>query len=637
MKGSPPTGWRPWLAIGLLAGLLVGTPAAADAATQLSVSGVQNGGGQLRFTLTAHGLPPGTVLDGSGLVIDLDGTPVRATVEPAPAPSATATPQRSVVLVLDTSGSMEGARLTAAKAAATGYADALPADVRLGLVSVSDKPATVLEPTPDRAAFRAAVAGLRAHGGTALYDGVRQAAGLLTAAGERRVVVLSDGADTDSTAMPAAVGAQLAGAKVTLDGIAYGPDAQSPAMNDLAAGTGGRMVAAGDAASLRAAFAGIVAATRPPVATVTVTVPARLAGTDATLHVALTAGGATVTAAGTPVSIPAGPALATVSVPPAPRWPLYLALGTIGVGTLLATAVVMYLLVGRSTVRTRLRQLESFGSAPALRAREESSVLRAALSASEHAIARRGNVARIEADLDRAGIDLRPAEWILVRTGVALLAGVLFALLLPWLPGLLLGALAGWLGTGGYRRLRAARRARRFNDELPEALQLVVSALRSGFSFPQAIAALVSEGDEAVAGEFGRALAETRLGGELEEALLRTAERNASNDLAWLVMAIRVQREVGGALSEVLETAVETMRERGRLRRHVRGLSAEGRLSAWVLGGMPVAVAAFMFTTRREYLRPLYTTPLGLAMLVVAVLMMAVGTFWMTRVVRVEV
>ena len=92
---------------------------------------------------------------------------------------------------------------------------------------------------------------------------------------------------------------------------------------------------------------------------------------------------------------------------------------------------------------------------------------------------------------------------------------------------------------------------------------------------------MVREGAEPVATEFGRALAETRLGGDLEDALERTAVRNGSQDLAWLVMAIRIQREVGGNLSEVLETAVETMRERARLRRHVRALSAEGRLSAY--------------------------------------------------------
>ncbi|MGC9668319.1 VWA domain-containing protein [Planosporangium sp. 12N6] len=634
-----PPGRRLLAVAGLVAAGLstVATPAAADPDGRLAVTGVEVAGGQLRFTLTASGLPPGTVLDGSGLLVELDGAPVRAAVTPAPAPGPTAAPRRSVVLVLDTSGSMDGARLNAAKAAATGYADALPPDVRLGLVSVSDRPATVLAPTPDRAAFRAAVAGLAAHGGTALYDGVRQAAGLLTGTGERRVVVLSDGADTDSGATPAAVRAQLATAGVTLDGIAYGPDAESPAMSDLAAGTGGRMVAARDAAALRAAFAGIAAATGPATAAVTVTVPARLAGAEPTLRVTLTAGGSTATAPATPVRVPPGPPPVAAAAPRSAGWLLYLGLAGVGVAALVAASVAMYLLVGRSAVRSRLRQIEGFGTGPALRVREESTVLRAALSASEYAITRRGARARIEANLDRAGIDLRPAEWILVRAAVAAAGGVLCALLLPWLPGLLVGGVTGWAATGGYRRLRAGRRARRFDDELPEALQLVVSALRSGFSFPQAIAALVSEGDAAVAGEFGRALAETRLGGELEDALLRVAERNGSADLAWLVMAIRVQREVGGTLSEVLETAVETMRERGRLRRHVRALSAEGRLSAWVLVAMPILLAAFMFATRREYLRPLYTTPLGLMMLVGAVAMMAVGTFWMTRVVRVEV
>ncbi|OLB78109.1 MAG: hypothetical protein AUI14_14140 [Actinobacteria bacterium 13_2_20CM_2_71_6] len=365
----------------------------------------------------------------------------------------------------------------------------------------------------------------------------------------------------------------------------------------------------------------------------TAPVPARLAGTAVTLHVALNG-----TAAGAaPVTLPAGPALATVDVPRGPRWLLRVALGATGGAALLAGLVLMYGLVGRTRVRTRLRQLESFGAIETRPARDGRTVLRGAVGVAEGIVARRGSAGRIEADLDRAGIDLRPAEWLLLRLGVAVLTGILGALALPLLPGLVLGAVIGWFGTSGYRRLRAARRARRFGDQLPEALQLVVSALRSGFSFPQAIAALAQEGEEAVAGEFGRALAEIRLGGELEEALLRVAERNASTDLAWLVMAIRVQREVGGALSEVLETAVETMRERGRLRRHVRALSAEGRLSAWVLAGMPILLAAFMFTSRREYLRPLYTTPIGITMLASAVLMMGVGIFWMSRVIRVEV
>jgi tight adherence protein B len=256
---------------------------------------------------------------------------------------------------------------------------------------------------------------------------------------------------------------------------------------------------------------------------------------------------------------------------------------------------------------------------------------------SEKAVAQRGGQGKLEAKLDRAGIVLRPNEWVLLQAVAAVAGAVLLALLLPPWAGLPLGLAAGWGGTEAYRSVRAGRRARRFGELLPEALQLVVGALRSGFSLSQAVDALVREGPEPVAGEFGRALAETRLGGEMEDALERAADRNASRDLAWLVMAIRIQREVGGNLSEVLETAVETMRERARIRRHVRALSAEGRLSAYVLVGMPIAVAAYLFASRREYLEPLYTEPLGLLMLGAGVLLLLTGVFWMSRLVKLEV
>jgi tight adherence protein B len=187
------------------------------------------------------------------------------------------------------------------------------------------------------------------------------------------------------------------------------------------------------------------------------------------------------------------------------------------------------------------------------------------------------------------------------------------------------------------RKSRIAKRARKFGELLPDALQLVVGALRSGFSLLQSIDAVVREGPEPVAGEFGRAMAEIRLGGEVEAALERAAERNSSRDLAWLVMAIRIQREVGGNLSEVMETAVDTMRERGRLARHVRALSAEGRLSAYVLIGMPLVLSAWLFAFRGDYIKPLYTEPLGLVLLAGAALMVAAGAFWISRLVKVEV
>jgi tight adherence protein B len=103
------------------------------------------------------------------------------------------------------------------------------------------------------------------------------------------------------------------------------------------------------------------------------------------------------------------------------------------------------------------------------------------------------------------------------------------------------------------------------------------------------------------------------------------------------VMAIRIQREVGGNLAEILNTVAATIRERERLRRQVRGLSAEGRLSAWILGGLPPVFATYLVLVRPTYIKPLFTDPIGIALLVLMIALMGIGAFWLSRVVKVEV
>jgi tight adherence protein B len=110
-----------------------------------------------------------------------------------------------------------------------------------------------------------------------------------------------------------------------------------------------------------------------------------------------------------------------------------------------------------------------------------------------------------------------------------------------------------------------------------------------------------------------------------------------SQDFAWIVMAIRIHREVGGNLSEILTTVATTIRERERLRRQVRGLSAEGRLSAWILGGLPPLFATYLIFVRPQYIKPLFTDPIGVTLLVVMVALMGIGIVWLSRIVKVEV
>lgn len=182
------------------------------------------------------------------------------------------------------------------------------------------------------------------------------------------------------------------------------------------------------------------------------------------------------------------------------------------------------------------------------------------------------------------------------------------------------------------RRRRAA-----FADQLPDLLQLIASALQSGFSLQQAVDAVVHENAQPAVGEFSRALAEVKLGADLDDCLDMIATRMDSADLHWTVMAIRIQRGIGGNLAEVLTTIVGTIRERGFLRRQVRSLSAEGRLSAVILVALPILVGAWLFLTDRTYMRTLYTTPMGLLLFIGAIALLVIGTFWMRRMIRLEV
>ncbi|HLL69371.1 MAG TPA: type II secretion system F family protein [Micromonosporaceae bacterium] len=628
-------------------GLSLPAPAGAEPDADLIISGTQVTPGEVRFFLSTRGLPLGVVADqvalSAGLRVEAGGAALPSKVETVTSDARLA-PSRAVALVIDTSGSMAGPAIEAARAAALQYAESLSSDVALGLVAFSDRPATLLAPSTDRSAFRAAVAGLVASGATALYDGVIAGAALLgDEYAERRVVVLSDGADTVSTRSGEAAATVLQTGDLTLDLVAFGPAAAGPLVAALATGSGGQLLAAADAAALKSAFQTLAAGLSAPVL-VTVTVPGEMAGRSVEMNLAVDLGGASTTAS-FPVRFAvdtgsAGSGLATVPTPTRPASLLLVACIGLGGAVLIAASYGMYMLLGRITVRRRLRELSAFSAdrlPSALAEAHESGFLRAALALSERAVQRPGLKSRIEIGLERAAIDLLPAEWMLLRAAVSVTVAAVLALLLPWWLGILIGLPAGWLLTLLYRKVKASRRAAKFADLLPDALHLMVGALRSGFSLAQAIDAMVREGPDPVAGEFARAVAETRLGGDLETALEGIADRNSNRDLLWLVMAVRIQREVGGNLSEVLQTAVETMRERGRLRRHVRGLSAEGRLSAYILVGMPLILAAWLFMFRMDYVRPLVTEPIGLVMLGTAALMLVVGAFWMSRVVTVDV
>jgi tight adherence protein B len=641
----------------LLALLGVGAPL-AHAEPSGRISSIASEDGQITATFTGNDLPQGTRIDPESVTVTLDGQELESTAEPIT--EAVEVPQRTVLLTMDTSGSMaDDGKIEAARASALAFLDQLPPEVLVGLVSFADTATLAVPPTTDRAAVQGAIQGLQATGDTALYDAVVLANQSVGTEGIRSVLILSDGEDTASTNdLTAATSASAAsGAKV--DAIALGDggtDALAP-LGQITAASGGQVVQAADAGQLAEVF-DVAAEAITNELLVTAVVPADFPAAEATVAVSAQAGDIAIfddafvtvvppvpSASPTqtegafgPIAVPPGPA-------PFPSWVLYGALAALGVGL---AAILWYAFGGRrdekAEVRGRLAMYSLSGAKPKKQeeivstALGDTAAMRSAVGMADKFVKKRDYEGLLGLRLEAAGLPLRPAEWTLIHFGLAILIGILFTLLFRFnlLAGLL-GIAIGVLGPFIYLDSKAQRRRNKFGDQLADTLTVMAGSMSAGYSLPQAVDTVVREDIEPISTEFNRALVESRLGVPIEDALDDVAERMQSDDFSWVVMAIRIQRQVGGNLAELLTTVARLLRERERLRRQVRVLSAEGRLSAWILLALPFVVVLFLLLRSPGYLNPLFSDPIGWLMMGIGLVLMIVGVLWIRQVVKVEV
>ena len=254
------------------------------------------------------------------------------------------------------------------------------------------------------------------------------------------------------------------------------------------------------------------------------------------------------------------------------------------------------------------------------------------VSAVDEALERHGKRRDLDTTLAVAGVSSTSAEFV-ATTGVAAMVAGLVGLVVGGLLGGLALAIAVCVGVGAYVHVKKSRRQAAFAEQLPQVLQLITTALRSGFGLSQAIESVAEEAEEPARGEFAHVLAEVRMGRDLSESMHALAERMESQDLEWIVSAIDINRETGGNLSEVLHNVGATIRERGRLARQVRTLTAEGRLSARILMVMPLLLLAWQWRVNPDNFA-LLTEGAGLLALGVAGLLLLVGAVWVRNVVK---
>jgi len=238
--------------------------------------------------------------------------------------------------------------------------------------------------------------------------------------------------------------------------------------------------------------------------------------------------------------------------------------------------------------------------------------------------------------LEQARIPLRPGEFVIVLTGGALAVAALVMALTHSVLLAAAGAVGAGMVAGQALKRRVTKRRKAFGAQLPDALSLVASSLSAGHTFLRAVQMMCEECQPPLSEEFALVVAESSLGDPVVDALDRMAARVQIRDMDMVVQAMRIQQTVGGRLAELLHTLAETTRAREEVRREVQVLTAEGRISAYVLAGL----VPFLFVMM-EVLNPVYVKPLhhgwGLYLLIGCGTSVAVGLMVILRMVKIKI
>jgi tight adherence protein B len=623
-----------WIA-GLLA-VLGALFLASTAGAQESV-GTLTEVGSPRFPERAFvlSLPEATRLDPSTVQVLENGKAVSdLTVVPA---SAAGADEFGVVLVIDTSNSMRGAAIEGAMEAARSFAAHRNPHQQLAIVTFSDGTGVLL-PFTDDAERIADALGVTPElkRNTHLFDGVVQAVELLDNAQMTAgsIVVLTDGADTGSNASlaEATAAAENAHARVFTVGL-RSHAFEGATLKTMAEQGGGVYTAATSAESLVTVYDKLGA----QLATEHLLRYRSLQGPDVNVEVQVFIEGSEGAATHEYLT----PSLPTKETPPYHRSlnsTLWQSPVTMVVASLLAACLVMgaFLVLfnrRKGTLRSRMAGFVSL-SVP-----EEEKRRRAltgkVLGSAERSLERTQWWTRFKEELEIAEVRVSAVSIAAITVAVtAVLMWILYGL-----GGLVFAPLALFIPftVRWFLKRKLLRRRKQFSEQLPDNLQVLSSALRAGHSFVGALSVVVDDSPSPSREEFRRVIADEQLGVPLQDALDVVARRMDNRDLEQVSLVAALQRETGGNTAEVLDRVTDTIRERFELRRLVKTLTAQGRMSRWVVTALPLVLLGIITIINPNYMSPLYHTSTGRFLLVTAAFFVVMGSVVIGRIVNIKV
>ncbi|MEO6627528.1 MAG: type II secretion system F family protein [Aquihabitans sp.] len=555
------------------------------------------------------------------------------------------------VVVVDLSGSMgDDGALASAKSTIAGMAKNLPDGDQMAVVSFTNDAAVETPFTSDPAQIQAALDAMAAprDGRTAMYDGIRQAVTLL---GTRpnlqpNILLITDGADdvSKSTLNETRAAVKRSGAALFALELTHEDQVDTKAINSIIDQSGGAAFGGSSKAEIAKAFTELTTTMRSQfVATYA------SKATQGSVGLTVSVGGQEVERSFVAGNVALGAQAAPVVLSEkafGPSWMhgstgALLALLCVGVGLGLGVYALISLATKNETGLQAVLSPYSEGGPgmagdDADQSMAQTALLQRAVDMTEGFAERQGFLEKIENMLERADLPLRAAEALFFYVAAVILLGLASLLLFGLVLGLMTIVLLALLPLAVLSFL-ANRRGKKFVGQLPDTLNLLSGSLRAGYSLMQGVEAVSQEVSEPMGKELRRVITEARLGRDLEDSMDAVAERMSSLDFSWAVMAIRIQREVGGNLSELLLTVADTMVQRDRLRRDVSALTAEGRISAGILALLPVGLGAFMWIANPEYMNPLIDTGLGQAMLGLSILAAIIGFIWMKKTITIEI
>ena len=610
------------LLVGLVA-LVVASPAVAG----VRISGVDTSGyPEVRLTIVAPVQP----------YVRENGVPVVG------AQTENLGRAKSVVLAVDRSQSMRGQSLADATGAARAFVASKGGGDRIEVIAFGREALGLTKFSSSGIDADAALGSLRAdsRSGTALWDAVVRAAGAVAHEDQpgHVIIVVTDGRDVSSRATldQAVAAAQHARAAVYAIGIA-GPDFTPAPLRALASRTGGSYLEAQSSAELAALYTRIghalahtwqvryVTASRPGD---TLRLRAAARGNGAAAHTVLIEGG----------SLQSSPAPQAPTVLPRGVWrsgaaPAVLALA-VGVLVLLA---IWFAMVARSGSWLSARIAPHLGvpqrDGHTKRRRQSQSLRKSIVAATESAFANVRQFRALQALLTRADLPLLASELLYICVGTGLVPALLSAAAgAPAALSLLVLVVGGMLPVG-WVSYRARKRTKAFDNQLPDLLITIAASLKAGHSFRHAIQAVVEDGADPAAKEFRRVLTETRLGRPMDQALNEMGDRVGSKNLTFVLNSVTIQRQIGGSLAGLFDMVAETVRQRQQFARKIRSLTAMGRMSAYVLGGLPFAVAILISVISPIYMSPLWHSSVGHELVGVGLVMLGVGGVLLRRIV----